>query len=498
MSTSITRRTALSVEGTVWDRSPSYPQPVPLPGLPSNPFHRPRRTRAKFFLSFLLFLLPFALIYSPNLSMTFFMRDKKNLPPPGAVGFSACLLVKDDNHRLPEWIAYHFLALPLRRLIVAVDPTSRTSPAEILGRWNGTEDLEGRTLLVTQWTDVDFMSADQISLVQESDEGRERLRARYPNEKNLFTHKERQRIFIRNCFGALKAEGMHWTVHVDSDEFVTFNRRARGDPDPPLLGSNTIEGALVNERSIWNMKKIGTQLEEEKARREGGPLMVKYEKTMRERRTGVKTRENIRDKLPTLESLVTLEDFIHLHQRLHPFSKKGFMMPRLFFFGRPLDNTHIAAGPDDGIDRSTFDTLRFRSHATKGAFLYNTFGKTMMDVSRITESDLVLDKGKRIRQVHNLLVPYDTRDMYIGNREKEPYVLMPYSAAPFRVHHYLGTWESYSKRDDARRSRKTYDKMNDVPIAYDDDDITSWLGVLIKMMGTEKVAKLTAGSGVIA
>lgn len=36
--------------------------------------------------------------------------------------FAACLIVMDDNHRLVEWLAYHYWALPLRRLVIAVDP----------------------------------------------------------------------------------------------------------------------------------------------------------------------------------------------------------------------------------------------------------------------------------------------------------------------------------------------------------------------------------------
>ncbi len=43
-------------------------------------------------------------------------------------GMAACLLIKDDNHLLIEWIAYHYLTLPLRYLVIAVDPDSFSSP----------------------------------------------------------------------------------------------------------------------------------------------------------------------------------------------------------------------------------------------------------------------------------------------------------------------------------------------------------------------------------
>jgi hypothetical protein len=51
--------------------------------------------------------------------------------------FSACMLIMDDNHRLTEWLAYHYHVLPLDYLVVAVDPNSKTSPSAILDQWRG-------------------------------------------------------------------------------------------------------------------------------------------------------------------------------------------------------------------------------------------------------------------------------------------------------------------------------------------------------------------------
>jgi hypothetical protein len=50
-------------------------------------------------------------------------------------GFSACLLVMDDNHYLIEWLVYHYQSLPLKRLIVGVDLRSQTSPTMVLDRY---------------------------------------------------------------------------------------------------------------------------------------------------------------------------------------------------------------------------------------------------------------------------------------------------------------------------------------------------------------------------
>ena len=66
--------------------------------------------------------------------------------------FSACLLIKDDNAILSEWIAYHYHTVNLRHLVVAVDPSSSESPASILSRWRQNTDLK-----VSSWNDTDYM-----------------------------------------------------------------------------------------------------------------------------------------------------------------------------------------------------------------------------------------------------------------------------------------------------------------------------------------------------
>ena len=65
-----------------------------------------------------------------------------NIRPPNAISsfsqnatFSACLLIKDDNAIVNEWIAYHYFVLNMRTLIVAIDPTSKESPSTIFDKW---------------------------------------------------------------------------------------------------------------------------------------------------------------------------------------------------------------------------------------------------------------------------------------------------------------------------------------------------------------------------
>ena len=46
-----------------------------------------------------------------------------------------CLLIKDENDILSEWIAYHYHVFNMRRLIVAVDPSSVQTPLDVLQYW---------------------------------------------------------------------------------------------------------------------------------------------------------------------------------------------------------------------------------------------------------------------------------------------------------------------------------------------------------------------------
>jgi hypothetical protein len=75
---------------------------------------------------------------------------KESLSPNATL--SACLLIKDDNELLSEWIAYHYHTMNLRFLVVAVDPLSTESPLKILERWHLLTDLE-----ILVWSDERFM-----------------------------------------------------------------------------------------------------------------------------------------------------------------------------------------------------------------------------------------------------------------------------------------------------------------------------------------------------
>jgi hypothetical protein len=84
--------------------------------------------------------------------------DFSNPGPPPKLdlddAFAACILIKDDNHWLIEWLAYHYHVMPLRYLIVAIDPDSKTSPIPILKRYK-----DSKRMSISIWDDAMFMPA---------------------------------------------------------------------------------------------------------------------------------------------------------------------------------------------------------------------------------------------------------------------------------------------------------------------------------------------------
>jgi hypothetical protein len=112
--------------------------------------------------------------------------------------FSACLLVMDDNHYLIEWLAYHYHKLPLRYLVIAVDPRSRTSPSFVLDRWD-------KYMTIIRWTDSDFLPKEWLNRrISETD-----------SKSKFIMHRERQRNFYPACFRHLKRAKRAWTIVIE-------------------------------------------------------------------------------------------------------------------------------------------------------------------------------------------------------------------------------------------------------------------------------------------
>jgi hypothetical protein len=117
--------------------------------------------------------------------------------------FSACLLVKEDEHWLIEWLAYHYFVLPLGKLVLLVDPSSRTSPQQVIERWKDLIDID-------VWMDDVF--PDWVA--------RRKQKEKWDNVR---MHRYRQQFFYAKCMKALKAQKKTWVLLSDTDEFIRPN-----------------------------------------------------------------------------------------------------------------------------------------------------------------------------------------------------------------------------------------------------------------------------------
>lgn len=123
--------------------------------------------------------------------------------------FSACLLFKDDNHFLAEWLAYHKTSMNLKRLIIATDPLSQSSPRAILNRWKS-------MINITEWEDDDYFNrVFRSGILKDTDLNTTMILI------NL--HRQRQKIFYLKCMERLKEEKRSWVAFIDTDELLFPN-----------------------------------------------------------------------------------------------------------------------------------------------------------------------------------------------------------------------------------------------------------------------------------
>jgi hypothetical protein len=141
--------------------------------------------------------------------------------------FSACLLIKDDNEILNEWLAYHYHTTNMRHLIVGIDPTSSQSPSKILQKWRLLTDME-----VLEWTDDMYMPDE---FLENHRPPKEYMQGASDFDKPLSpetmleisNHRYRQRVFLAKCMKSMRQKGRSWVMHIDTDEYVVASKLLR-------------------------------------------------------------------------------------------------------------------------------------------------------------------------------------------------------------------------------------------------------------------------------
>ena len=330
--------------------------------------------------------------------------------------FSACLLVKDDNEILTEWLAYHYFTLKMRKLIIAIDPESTESPSSILSKWKANTDLE-----ITEWSDLDYMPeafiTDGIAPKQflvpkkkmSGDTSDEAVR-------QVSNHRYRQRVFLSQCLMRLKDEGRNWVLHVDTDEYVVpskmFHELKETSIDPPKM---SVPGELM--------------------------------KFVRKSSNNRRKQSNVRYPCITMWR---------------------------YLYGS-IEDPNIQI--DSSFDPVSFETLRFH-HRAAADFKMNGNPKVILDVAAIPHSLLSKDIVFSIHRPFKELC-----------RRKDDIDYNNIDEHPLAVNHYLGSWERYNSRSDARRSSDLYKLKAQVNDAHD-TVVSPWLDGFVHFMGKEKAELL--------
>lgn len=317
---------------------------------------------------------------------------------------TACLLLKDDNDLLSEWIAYHYHALKMRHVMVALDPSSQTSPMGIFQSW---ANLTNLTFSI--WTDDVYMPAFFLkngyvvppqlikTAANESKwhEGHESPQQVLADKMRIANHRFRQKTFLAHCIRNLKANHGTWLMHIDTDEFVVVN---------PFLRSANIS----------------------------------YESS------------SLLEYIPTTPAPPNTL-FLFLQQLVAQGEAKNLnypciSMPRLQFGAveddKPLDAHQATRQLDNHWNLSTFETLRWKYHTNYTDAERNGQPKVILDVSQVPPNDKMM--GAKVFSIH--------RPSLTLCRNKDQMDFTSTRRYPLTVNHYMGSWERYSARNDSRRS----------------------------------------------
>lgn len=377
--------------------------------------------------------------------------DDDGLPDPEE-SFAACLILKDDNHRLPEWLgtstavllsaylilfaasvvwpnmrvplaAYHYFAMPLRYLVVAVDPNSKTSPRQIFEKW-------GDWMTIVEW-----MPTDRRLFTDPS----------FRPARNIDAYRKFQIGFYQQCTKHMIQKKRKWTAYFDIDEFFTIN-------------SNFVKKSRTLFSKPGSILRLTNELSSTHPRH--GSLQIKNVSKAGLRRNTWYVR----------------------------FKKHACItLPRVLISAKESSEEEVSAGAPSFVDARNFDTLRWR-YGSK-----NQTGKSIVDLSRVAESNKSL-------LVHNSHLPVKGHCKMLYFKPKS------IQALPIRLHHYLGSWESYSCREDARENTAanrsvfahSYEKWEAGALVHQgvpDDQVRPWIKGFVQMVGNEAAKTLLEGAG---
>ena len=330
--------------------------------------------------------------------------------------FSACLMIMDENHRLPEWLAYHYYMMPLRHVVLLVDPRSETSPMDTVQRWRP-------YIKIDVWNFTDLHQYKPQS-------------KKHANLDSWERHRRVQKFFYTQCGHYFRTHNRTWTTFHDVDEYIYLN---------PLSVLHATQRLTVpgNIRRYLEERSHGT---------------ISSPTTETTTSDGATTRKRGRHQQGTTRTTSMHRTKGKLYQAMH--KDHCILMERNYFGSVPESMDRIQQGVPSFLNASHFETLSWLHRTSHTDMVLNGMGKSIVDVSGPPSLTFT-------GNVHRIIPSCSAQTFPVG-------------MGPLRIRHYLGSWQAYASRNDARvgvkRNRERYLFVatvgeHDLP----DDSVRPWL-----------------------
>lgn len=387
------------------------------------------------------------------------VENPKNNPPAQQQQeplptFAICLLTKDDLGILPEWLAYHYHAVDLKHLIVAVDPSSTTNPQPLFAKFQ----TYLPNLQIEQWSDKDFMPTFflngtydlvpnfmGVELHDKETYGEWHTTNHIPPRKVkdmrlVNNHRYRQTRFVSQCASHLRrrqSNNPNQTVLMsllDSDEFLVVNPWIIRDQYSSLKNQKT-KGEKESVSASWSQFKTGSVLK-----------WLVDSKTM----------------LPPASPCIQVPRLL--------FGSVESNTSEAVTVGLVRTGTETDIQLDASLPRSSspFETLRWKYHVAWND-TRNFQQKVILNLNRFPPKDEIF--GDHINSVHRPSRSFQTS-----------------AVAAF---HYMGSPERYFARpNDLRRNKRRYRQRSNLTFASEPGWIDQWLGEFVKDVGIDVAAIL--------
>ncbi len=356
---------------------------------------------------------------------------------------AACMLVRNDNHLLLEWVAYHYTTLPLRHLIVGSDENATEDPMDVLRRWNGTD------LYYDVWYATDFTRG---------------IRYAYHNN-SVYRYVRRQSRFLSKCLNYFydqqqqQERNISWVAMIDSDEYITLNPLSDEENQRFYQHGNQQQqqASPINRNVTWDHEDLALRfLSGTIEKNETLWDRIAGRKMLRQR-LGLdqfaSQEQELYSPLASFTVLEVLEDYTAQHGTI-----PCHTMPRIRYSARIDENAtwintlchpNVPSNITSAMNTTTLSTIRYLYHMPPDQFLHNAWGKVLIDVRRIPN---------RFRRHLNPHLPLTGIC---------PYARVPHQISLLRVNHYTtkewGNNSSGRPGDPRHQGRKSVDYEVIVP-----------------------------------